>query len=270
MSDPTMIRDVFGNYLRMREQIDKEAELPMQKKIREAMQGCQEEEAIKEWLKPLPDRVTNTDDPRTERAILAETVGTNPYVETAAPITTPNTGTTYDRKLEESQGKFYSTDGHWSDNEEDLETPNERTARLAAGIPALGQPPGYGNKFEYPTHAAVMRATANTPPPLDDVGGCDPNDFFPEERFDPNAPDLDDYLTCTTPPQDLVNSPAHYKGNGFEAIDVIEAFSLPYTLGNVVKYVLRAGRKGERRQDLEKALWYLKRELSTSSVSSSS
>lgn len=57
-------------------------------------------------------------------------------------------------------------------------------------------------------------------------------------------------------------SPTHYKGNGtFEAIDVIEAFQLNYRLGNVIKYVLRADKKGKPVQDLKKAVWYLQREI---------
>lgn len=60
-----------------------------------------------------------------------------------------------------------------------------------------------------------------------------------------------------------VNQPKHYAGDGITAIQIIEAFSLNFALGNVVKYALRAGRKpGEGEvQDLEKAAWYLAREL---------
>lgn len=46
-----------------------------------------------------------------------------------------------------------------------------------------------------------------------------------------------------------------------EAIDVIESFGLGFHLGNVVKYVLRAGRKDEVLQDLRKARWYLGRKI---------
>ena len=61
---------------------------------------------------------------------------------------------------------------------------------------------------------------------------------------------------------DPVNHPSHYQANGLEAIDVIEAFELPYHLGNVVKYVLRAGRKNDSpEEDLRKARWYLDRWL---------
>lgn len=59
--------------------------------------------------------------------------------------------------------------------------------------------------------------------------------------------------------KDLVNHPPHYNAGKFEVIDVIEDWKLPYHLGNVVKYVARAEYKGERLQDLKKALWYLNR-----------
>ena len=60
---------------------------------------------------------------------------------------------------------------------------------------------------------------------------------------------------------DPVNSPDHYKAGGIETIDYIEAKELNYHLGNVVKYVSRAGKKGGRLQDLQKAQWYLTREI---------
>lgn len=60
---------------------------------------------------------------------------------------------------------------------------------------------------------------------------------------------------------DMVNSPKHYQANGIEVIDIIENFDLNFNLGNTVKYVLRAGKKGNKKEDLEKAVWYLKREL---------
>ena len=60
---------------------------------------------------------------------------------------------------------------------------------------------------------------------------------------------------------DAVNHPAHYKVGGIETIDFIEAKKLNYNIGNVVKYLTRADHKGNRKQDLEKALWYLNREI---------
>ena len=63
------------------------------------------------------------------------------------------------------------------------------------------------------------------------------------------------------PKPDPVNHPAHYKTGGIETIDFIEAKGLNYNLGNVVKYITRADHKGNRKQDLEKAAWYLAREI---------
>lgn len=59
----------------------------------------------------------------------------------------------------------------------------------------------------------------------------------------------------------VINSPEHYKGGGLEVIDVIEAFNLNFHTGNVIKYVLRAGKKGAALVDLKKAQWYLNREI---------
>jgi hypothetical protein len=61
---------------------------------------------------------------------------------------------------------------------------------------------------------------------------------------------------------DPVNSPAHYLVGGIETIDFIEAKQLNYNLGNAVKYIARSGHKDDRKQDIEKAVWYLKREIS--------
>lgn len=58
-----------------------------------------------------------------------------------------------------------------------------------------------------------------------------------------------------------ISRPKHYQGNGMEAIDVIESFDLGFRLGNAIKYILRAGKKGEKIPDLQKAIWYLSREI---------
>ena len=57
-----------------------------------------------------------------------------------------------------------------------------------------------------------------------------------------------------------VNHPSHYQ-QGIEAIDVIESWGLNFSLGNVIKYTLRAPYKGKQIEDLEKARWYLDREI---------
>jgi hypothetical protein len=60
---------------------------------------------------------------------------------------------------------------------------------------------------------------------------------------------------------DPVNQPAHYKVGGIETIDFIEAKGLNYNLGNAIKYITRADHKGSKAQDLAKAIWYLRREI---------
>lgn len=63
--------------------------------------------------------------------------------------------------------------------------------------------------------------------------------------------------------KELVNHPNHYGGkdNPYEAIKVIENWKLGFCLGNTIKYISRAGKKDDTIQELEKALWYLKREI---------
>ena len=61
-----------------------------------------------------------------------------------------------------------------------------------------------------------------------------------------------------------INHPSHYrKDSGVEAIDVIEAWDLGFSLGNVIKYISRAGKKSPELliEDLEKSRWYLEREI---------
>ena len=53
----------------------------------------------------------------------------------------------------------------------------------------------------------------------------------------------------------------HYRINKPEPIEVIEGWDLGFNLGNAVKYIARADHKGNKVADLEKAIWYLKREL---------
>lgn len=68
-------------------------------------------------------------------------------------------------------------------------------------------------------------------------------------------------FTPTKSLDDMVNSPPHYTTGGIETIDFIEAKELNYHLGNVVKYITRSGHKGDKLKDLEKAQWYLNREI---------
>ena len=59
--------------------------------------------------------------------------------------------------------------------------------------------------------------------------------------------------------EDVINHPSHYTRGNIEVIDFIEDQQLPYHLGNVIKYIARAGHKGDKLEDLKKARWYLDR-----------
>lgn len=58
-----------------------------------------------------------------------------------------------------------------------------------------------------------------------------------------------------------VNHPKHYNSHpsGVEAIEICEHYGL--NIGNVIKYLWRSGLKGDDIEDLEKAAWYLNREI---------
>lgn len=72
--------------------------------------------------------------------------------------------------------------------------------------------------------------------------------------IEPNVPDL---------AHDPVNHPSHYVSHpsGVECITITEHMN--FNLGNAMKYIWRAGLKDSSsvKQDLEKAVWYLNREL---------
>ena len=58
-----------------------------------------------------------------------------------------------------------------------------------------------------------------------------------------------------------VDHPSHYNQGTIEVIDAIEDWNLNFCLGNAIKYIARCAYKGHKKEDLEKAIWYLKREL---------
>lgn len=78
--------------------------------------------------------------------------------------------------------------------------------------------------------------------------------YRPEDAFD--LPKQD---------QEPVDHPSHYGGaeNPYEAIKVIRAWNLGFSLGNTIKYISRAGKKNpdKKIEDLRKALWYLQEEI---------
>ena len=60
---------------------------------------------------------------------------------------------------------------------------------------------------------------------------------------------------------ETVNHPPHYNAHptGVEAIDICEHFN--YNVGNAIKYLWRAGLKGDVIEDLRKAEWFVHREI---------
>ena len=74
-------------------------------------------------------------------------------------------------------------------------------------------------------------------------------------------PPTENGVTDALKDHDAVNSPHHYtrSPSGIETIDITE--HLNFCMGNAIKYIMRSDYKGEKKQDLEKASWYLQREL---------
>ena len=60
---------------------------------------------------------------------------------------------------------------------------------------------------------------------------------------------------------DPVNHPSHYTSHpsGVECIQITE--HLNFCIGNAIKYLWRAGLKGNAVEDLRKAAWYINREI---------
>jgi len=61
--------------------------------------------------------------------------------------------------------------------------------------------------------------------------------------------------------KDMVNAPPHYNHGSIQPIDFIEDHKLGFNDGNALKYIARHKHKGTDFQVLEKAIWYLKREV---------
>jgi hypothetical protein len=105
----------------------------------------------------------------------------------------------------------------------------------------------------------IKRKMPSNPTPAPEAG-----DGYVYSWINTNALDEDaqNALAAQLTQDDPVNHPSHYKTGGIETIDFIEAKNLNYNMGNAVKYISRAEHKGNKKQDLEKAVWYLNREIS--------
>jgi len=78
-------------------------------------------------------------------------------------------------------------------------------------------------------------------------------------KIQPDMRSMEDLIKDATkePQGTAVDGPAHY--NGYQVLDAIcdAGFARGFCLGNAVKYILRAQKKGNEKQDLEKAQFYL-------------
>ena len=101
------------------------------------------------------------------------------------------------------------------------------------------------SKIEEPCKYCIWSAERN---PLAFIGRL--NYFEPKEVIEHDGDDK----------ADMVNHPQHYQ-HGIEPIDYIESHNLNFNLGNVIKYVSRAGFKDNELENLKKAKWYLEREI---------
>lgn len=79
-------------------------------------------------------------------------------------------------------------------------------------------------------------------------------DLAPESRTVPPTPPI-------MSARSAVDHPNHYNIGKIEVIDAIEAWELNFSLGNAVKYIARADHKGKPIEDLQKARWYIDREI---------
>ena len=92
---------------------------------------------------------------------------------------------------------------------------------------------------------------------------CGPNGWLAPGNWDECSNCVADYVSSKSRhvSNDQVNHPTHYTSHpsGIEVIQITE--HMPFCTGNAIKYILRAPYKGKELQDLEKAIWYLKREI---------
>ena len=95
-----------------------------------------------------------------------------------------------------------------------------------------------------------------------EVPEIDPQTGEPNSSY-PTTEEIIEFNRKENQKKEMVNHPNHYGGedNPYEAIKVIEAWDLGFNLGNTIKYISRVGKKVNTLEDLEKASWYINREI---------
>ena len=96
---------------------------------------------------------------------------------------------------------------------------------------------------------------------MTDLGYVSPRCDRDSKAWDLSPETVDPKPQQTTPAADPVNHPAHYNGHpsGVECIQIAE--HMGFNLGNALKYIWRADLKGNAIEDLNKAAWYVQREI---------
>ena len=108
------------------------------------------------------------------------------------------------------------------------------------------------SKFVHPDISRIKR----------EVPEIDPQTGEPNPSH-PTTEEIIEFNRKENQKKEMVNHPNHYGGedNPYEAIKVIEAWDLGFNLGNTLKYISRVGKKINKLEDLEKASWYINREI---------
>jgi hypothetical protein len=114
---------------------------------------------------------------------------------------------------------------------------------------------------------AVVRAVSESGDVVDVTSHCLSVNFFPASSVRLITPahlakPPKDPAQSAEPPRDDVNHPPHYTQHpsGVECIAIVE--HMTFNRGNAIKYLWRAGEKGDKLEDLKKAAWYVQREIS--------
>jgi len=87
---------------------------------------------------------------------------------------------------------------------------------------------------------------------------CKPNKLGIDTIIVHKMPNIE---RLNTKQKETVNHPKHYNMGKIEVIDFIEDQKLDFHEGNAIKYIIRAKHKGNEKEDIRKAIWYLKRYL---------
>ena len=82
-----------------------------------------------------------------------------------------------------------------------------------------------------------------------------------KEPFKVPVKELKGFNIAPSLENNAIDHPSHYTDGNIEVIDFIEDKKFNYHRGNAIKYISRAGKKNNEIEDIQKAIWYLKRDI---------